>query len=382
MFAALTKSAILAPGLHREAQPTINGASTIPRLRKNLTETTPTLPTQPPGAPPGFHLLAKPSGSTCNLDCTYCFFLSKERCTRDKQRMAEAMLETYIRQLLEAHRTPEVTVAWQGGEPTLMGLDFFERSVRYRAVPQAGPGRAAHLSDQRHAAGRRLVRVLQGQRPGRPERRWPARTTRRLPADRAVADLRSGDARGAGTSAARGRLQRAVYGTRRQPGARPYVYRFFRDELGGHADAVHPDRRARHRRQLRSPTSAGAISRAASACSTRRPGDLVTERSVASEQYRSLPRGRFRGMGAPRHRSGLRAAVRRDARSVFRPPPAVHPRADLRLRAGTRAQRRSLLVRPLRRAASPVGQHPHDPHADARGLARAAQVRRRQTRHA
>jgi 4Fe-4S single cluster domain/SEC-C motif len=81
-------------------------------------------------SPPCFHLLAKPSGSTCNIDCKYCFFLSKEALyPNDKQRMSEATLETYIRQLLESHRTPQVTVAWQGGEPTLMKLDFFRRSV-------------------------------------------------------------------------------------------------------------------------------------------------------------------------------------------------------------------------------------------------------------
>jgi uncharacterized protein len=95
-----------------------------------MTAPTPKLPTPPTGAPPGFHLLAKPSGSTCNIDCTYCFFLSKEALyPNDKQRMSDQTLETYIRQLLESHRTPQVTVAWQGGEPTLMGLDFFKRSV-------------------------------------------------------------------------------------------------------------------------------------------------------------------------------------------------------------------------------------------------------------
>jgi uncharacterized protein len=95
-----------------------------------MTEQTPTLATPPTAAPPGFHLLAKPSGSTCNLDCTYCFFLSKEALyPNDKQRMSDTTLETYIRQLLESHRTPQVTVAWQGGEPTLMGLEFFRRSV-------------------------------------------------------------------------------------------------------------------------------------------------------------------------------------------------------------------------------------------------------------
>jgi uncharacterized protein len=84
----------------------------------------------PADAPPGFHLLAKPSGSTCNIDCTYCFFLSKEALyPNDKSRMSDETLETYISQLLESHRVPEVTVAWQGGEPTLMKLEFFKRSV-------------------------------------------------------------------------------------------------------------------------------------------------------------------------------------------------------------------------------------------------------------
>lgn len=81
-------------------------------------------------APPSFHLLAKPTGPICNLDCEYCFFLSKEMLyPGDRFRMADELLETYIRQLLESHRTPEVMVAWQGGEPTMMGLDFFKRSV-------------------------------------------------------------------------------------------------------------------------------------------------------------------------------------------------------------------------------------------------------------
>jgi uncharacterized protein len=84
----------------------------------------------PADAPPCFHLLAKPSGSTCNIDCTYCFFLSKDELyPNEKHRMSDSTLEAYIRQLLESHRTPNVTVAWQGGEPTLMKLEFFRRSV-------------------------------------------------------------------------------------------------------------------------------------------------------------------------------------------------------------------------------------------------------------
>ena len=86
--------------------------------------------TLPPNAPPAFHLLAKPTGAVCNLDCSYCFFLSKEMLYPGSRfRMADDLLELYIKQLLEAHQVPEVNVAWQGGEPTLMGLDFFRRSV-------------------------------------------------------------------------------------------------------------------------------------------------------------------------------------------------------------------------------------------------------------
>ena len=88
---------------------------------------TPTMRT----APPAFHLLAKPTGAVCNLDCAYCFFLSKEMLYPGSRfRMADELLEAYLRQLIEAHAgSPEVMVAWQGGEPTLMGLDFFRRSV-------------------------------------------------------------------------------------------------------------------------------------------------------------------------------------------------------------------------------------------------------------
>ena len=63
--------------------------------------------TVPDDAPPSFHLLAKPSGSTCNIDCSYCFFLSKEALYPDqRQRMSDATLECYIQQLLASHTTP------------------------------------------------------------------------------------------------------------------------------------------------------------------------------------------------------------------------------------------------------------------------------------
>lgn len=83
------------------------------------------------GGPASFHVMAKPSGALCNLDCRYCFYLDKEalfeRGTRT--RMSDAVLSAYVRQQFESQRGPEVVFAWQGGEPTLMGVEFFERAV-------------------------------------------------------------------------------------------------------------------------------------------------------------------------------------------------------------------------------------------------------------
>ena len=78
-----------------------------------------------------YHLLAKPAGAACNLGCQYCFFLSKENLypARESPLMADTLLATYIRQLMQSSPGPQVDVAWQGGEPMLRGLDFFRRSV-------------------------------------------------------------------------------------------------------------------------------------------------------------------------------------------------------------------------------------------------------------
>jgi uncharacterized protein len=77
-----------------------------------------------------FHVMAKPTGAQCNLECDYCFFLKKDRLYPDSDfRMSDKIMEAYIRQTIEGHRVPEVTIAWQGGEPTLMGLDFFRRAI-------------------------------------------------------------------------------------------------------------------------------------------------------------------------------------------------------------------------------------------------------------
>ena len=81
--------------------------------------------------PRAFHVLAKPTGAICNLDCEYCFFLSKDQLYPGSPfRMTDEVLEAYLGQLLDAHPfADEVVVAWQGGEPTMMGLDFFRQVI-------------------------------------------------------------------------------------------------------------------------------------------------------------------------------------------------------------------------------------------------------------
>ena len=83
-------------------------------------------------APSRIHVLAKPTGAICNLDCAYCFYLDKEKLYPGSDfRMSDTVLERHIQQLVEAHRGDRVTVAWQGGEPTLMGIEFYRKVVAY-----------------------------------------------------------------------------------------------------------------------------------------------------------------------------------------------------------------------------------------------------------
>jgi len=77
-----------------------------------------------------FHVMAKPTGSACNLACKYCFFLEKERLYPGvRAHMDDDVLREYITRCIESQPVDDVTITWQGGEPTMMGLDFFRRSV-------------------------------------------------------------------------------------------------------------------------------------------------------------------------------------------------------------------------------------------------------------
>ncbi len=84
-----------------------------------------------PTAPKAFHIMTKPIGPICNLDCKYCFYLEKEVIypTGEKWRMPEPVLEEYIRQYIQTQQTPEISFAWQGGEPTLLGVNYFRKVV-------------------------------------------------------------------------------------------------------------------------------------------------------------------------------------------------------------------------------------------------------------
>ena len=97
----------------------------------------------------GCQVMAKPTGSVCNIDCTYCFYLEKEALYPERNknwRMSDETLECYIRQHIEAQMGETVTFAWQGGEPTMMGLPFFRRVVA--------------LSNQ-YARGKKIEHALQ-----------------------------------------------------------------------------------------------------------------------------------------------------------------------------------------------------------------------------
>jgi len=78
-----------------------------------------------------FHIMTKAVGPLCNLDCKYCFYLEKENLYPKKTdwAMRKELLEDYIRQYIEAQNAPIINFCWQGGEPTLLGVDYFRQVV-------------------------------------------------------------------------------------------------------------------------------------------------------------------------------------------------------------------------------------------------------------
>lgn len=78
-----------------------------------------------------FHVMIKPIGPKCNLACDYCFYLSKEDLlsTKNNWRMSDEVLEEFIKQYIQGQTCDEIIFSWQGGEPTLLGLDFFKKVI-------------------------------------------------------------------------------------------------------------------------------------------------------------------------------------------------------------------------------------------------------------
>jgi uncharacterized protein len=105
---------------------------------------------QPPtvNAGRGFHLLTKPVGPICNLDCQYCFYLEKEKLYPGEKswRMSDAVLAEYVRQYVHSQPMGEIYFAWQGGEPTLLGVDFFRKAVSLQK--QLGGGKTIYNAIQ------------------------------------------------------------------------------------------------------------------------------------------------------------------------------------------------------------------------------------------
>jgi len=95
-----------------------------------------------------FHIMAKPAGPACNLVCTYCFYLEKQRMfpAGARFRMSPDVLDAFTRQYIEAQDTADVHFAWQGGEPTLLGVAFFQQAVALQ---------------QKYANGKRITNALQ-----------------------------------------------------------------------------------------------------------------------------------------------------------------------------------------------------------------------------
>ena len=88
---------------------------------------------------PHLQVIAKSIGPICNLDCTYCFYLEREKMFEQNHStrksdwvMSENVLETYIQQKLQSNNYSEETFVWQGGEPTLLGIDYFRKIVKFQ----------------------------------------------------------------------------------------------------------------------------------------------------------------------------------------------------------------------------------------------------------
>ena len=233
-------------------------------------------------------VVAKPTGAACNLDCQYCFFLSKELLYNiPRQLMSEETLERYVAEYLAASADGEVTMLWQGGEPTLRGLPFFRRLIELCEAYRRPDQRVVHalqtngtLLDEEWATFLADNDVLVGVSMDGP------------PAMHDAYRLNRGG-RGTHSMVLRGWKHLVAAGVRRNilctvhaanqdHGAE--VYRYFRDELGAThlqfipiVERVEPEQLAAAEAGWRTDTGARVL--------YRQFGSSVTSRSVEAQAY-------------------------------------------------------------------------------------------------
>ena len=93
--------------------------------------------------PVAFNIMLKPAGSLCNLDCHYCYYLDKAEIYGGREpRMSLDMLETVVSEYIRANDVPEVTFNWHGGEPLILGLDFYRKALEFEQ--QYADGKIIH----------------------------------------------------------------------------------------------------------------------------------------------------------------------------------------------------------------------------------------------
>ena len=102
----------------------------------------------------GIHVVAKPIGPACNLNCEYCFYLEKQALfgAGEQYRMSDNVLSAFIKKYITSQPTPVVEFVWQGGEPTLLRNRFFQESYRAAAAFQEKKDDQQFPADQRHPA--------------------------------------------------------------------------------------------------------------------------------------------------------------------------------------------------------------------------------------
>ncbi|MHC1705735.1 MAG: anaerobic sulfatase-maturation protein [Tenuifilaceae bacterium] len=98
--------------------------------------------------PNAFNVMVKPIGPLCNLDCTYCYYLEKKKLFPEKKefRLNEDLLERFIKEYIEVQQVPIVTFVWQGGEPTILGIDYFIKVIELQ---------------KRHSGGKKIENAFQ-----------------------------------------------------------------------------------------------------------------------------------------------------------------------------------------------------------------------------